>query len=321
MAYKDLSLKERHAIIRESVSRGIHRLSEIEAMYDASHAMPEQQIAVAPVEAAPQEVDINTQPNLLAEGGGIHIKPSKRGTFTAAATKHGKSVQAFASQVLAHKENYSPAMVKKANFARNASHWHGEGGDTTKVYSNYMDAIDAPKDVLGKLWLLGRMFARRQQDRGINPFGSGISNCTLSATQWVDPNNPIMSAKTIVSNPTAHGYIPISVEDAIPGDLIIASNKQDNAFHSMYIDGFDAENNPIVRYSRGAGVPSSLVSGITLGEYHKRDNGKHEKDNYYRYVENGIPLPEVTVTPNKKSTGGPLYPFSFSKAPLPRVRY
>ena len=66
--------------------------------------------------------------NPYAGGGSIHIKPSKRGTFTAAAKKHGKSVQAFASQVLAHKENYSPAMVKKANFARNAAKWHAEGG-------------------------------------------------------------------------------------------------------------------------------------------------------------------------------------------------
>lgn len=64
-----------------------------------------------------------------AEGGDIYIKPSKRGTFTAAAKKHGKSVQAFASQVLANKENYSPAMVRKANFARNAASWkHQEGG-------------------------------------------------------------------------------------------------------------------------------------------------------------------------------------------------
>lgn len=68
--------------------------------------------------------------NTFAEGGKIHIKPSKRGTFTAAAKKHGKSVQSFASQVLANKENYSPAMVKKANFARNASKWkHAFGGD------------------------------------------------------------------------------------------------------------------------------------------------------------------------------------------------
>lgn len=58
----------------------------------------------------------------------IRIKKKNRGTFTAAAKKHGKSVQAFASQVLAHKGNYSPAMVKKANFARNAARWHAEGG-------------------------------------------------------------------------------------------------------------------------------------------------------------------------------------------------
>lgn len=57
-------------------------------------------------------------------GGSIHIDPSKKGTFTAAASKHNMSVQEFASRVLRNKENYSPAMVKKANFARNASKWH-----------------------------------------------------------------------------------------------------------------------------------------------------------------------------------------------------
>lgn len=64
-----------------------------------------------------------------AKGGGIYIKPSKRGTFTAAATKHGMGVQEFASRVLANKEDYSPAMVKKANFARNSRNWNAFGGD------------------------------------------------------------------------------------------------------------------------------------------------------------------------------------------------
>lgn len=67
------------------------------------------------------------------EGGGIHIKPSKRGTFTAAASKHGMGVQAFASRVMANKENYSPAMVKKANFARNAAKWKHELGGEDKL--------------------------------------------------------------------------------------------------------------------------------------------------------------------------------------------
>ena len=75
------------------------------------------------------QLDSNIIANTAAYGGSINIKPSKRGTFTAEATKRGKSVQAFASQVLANKENYTPAMVKKANFARNASKWkHKDGG-------------------------------------------------------------------------------------------------------------------------------------------------------------------------------------------------
>ena len=64
-----------------------------------------------------------------AKGGGIYIKPSKRGTFTAAATKHGMGVQEFANKVLANKEDYSPAMIKKANFARNSRNWNAFGGD------------------------------------------------------------------------------------------------------------------------------------------------------------------------------------------------
>lgn len=77
-----------------------------------------------------QREKMNSRRNrrLYSEGGSINIKPNKRGTFTAAATKHGMGVQEFASKVLANKEDYSPAMVKKANFARNAAKWHSDGG-------------------------------------------------------------------------------------------------------------------------------------------------------------------------------------------------
>lgn len=80
------------------------------------------------VQSIPQQEGIDLGQPMYAKGGGIHIAPSKKGTFTAAAKKHGKSVQAFASQVLANKENYSPAMVRKANFARNSAKWHADGG-------------------------------------------------------------------------------------------------------------------------------------------------------------------------------------------------
>ena len=62
--------------------------------------------------------------NKHSNGGSIHIAPSKKGTFTAAATRHGMGVQEFAARVLRNKEDYSPSLVKKANFARNASKWN-----------------------------------------------------------------------------------------------------------------------------------------------------------------------------------------------------
>jgi hypothetical protein len=57
--------------------------------------------------------------------GGIYIDPSKRGTFKAQATRMGMGVQEAAAHILANKEDYSPAMVKKANFARNFAKEYG----------------------------------------------------------------------------------------------------------------------------------------------------------------------------------------------------
>lgn len=71
-----------------------------------------------------------------ANGGPIYIKPSKRGTFIAAAKQRGMGVQEFANKVLANKDNYSSAMVKKANFARNSAKWHALGGPLFEDFTN-----------------------------------------------------------------------------------------------------------------------------------------------------------------------------------------
>lgn len=56
---------------------------------------------------------------MMAQGG-IHLDPSKKGTFTAQATRMGMGVQEAASAILnAPEGRYTPAMRKKANFARN----------------------------------------------------------------------------------------------------------------------------------------------------------------------------------------------------------
>lgn len=67
--------------------------------------------------------------------GGIHIKESKKGTFTKAAKKRDMGVQEFARKVLSNKDQYSSAMVKKANFARNAKKWNNELGGEFKQYN------------------------------------------------------------------------------------------------------------------------------------------------------------------------------------------
>jgi hypothetical protein len=81
----------------------------------------------------------------MANKSKINIKPSKRGTFTKAAKKRGKGVQEFARTVLANKSRYSPAMVKKANFARNASKWDKQdGGPLLDEPINNLDISSAP---------------------------------------------------------------------------------------------------------------------------------------------------------------------------------
>lgn len=67
---------------------------------------------------------IGAKSNDYNSGKDIHIKPSKRGTFTKAAKQHGMSVQSFANRVLRNPSKYSAAMRKKANFAHNASKWN-----------------------------------------------------------------------------------------------------------------------------------------------------------------------------------------------------
>lgn len=66
---------------------------------------------------------IGAKSNDYNSGKDIHIKPSKRGTFTKAAKQHSMSVQSFANRVLRNPSKYSAAMRKKANFAHNAASW------------------------------------------------------------------------------------------------------------------------------------------------------------------------------------------------------
>lgn len=107
--------------------------------------------AYANNDSAQEELENKFKPEFKV-GGSIHIAPSKRGTFTAAATKHGMGVQSFASKVLSNKEDYSPAMIKKANFARNASKWKRRlgGKDQLRCGGKKKYAVGGVKPVISE---------------------------------------------------------------------------------------------------------------------------------------------------------------------------
>lgn len=161
------------------------------------------------------------------------------------------------------------------------------------VASNYDDAKDFTLDPFN--------YAIRKLSKTL--FGrGGISNCTLSATGWIDPNNQYMSAKNLFNNPES-GYVEVDKEYALPGDLLIAKNPEKDSYHTMLIEGFDGDD-PLLRYSRGGhNTKKNLVTGRSLKEYHRLDNeqgGNHTEDHYFRYnIPNEYWLPEIVVTPKK----------------------
>lgn len=162
-----------------------------------------------------------------------------------------------------------------------------------RVYSNYEQAVD------NKIPLWRIPLQKQLKNLGLP---SGLSNCTLSATQWVDPNNPIMSAATIFNSPSS-GYTKINGKDAVPGNLLITKNPETGGYHTMMIEGFTDSGEPILRYSNGDHTQDALRTNITLSEYHRRDNnqgGNHTEDHYFRYnYPNEVFLPEVTVWAQK----------------------
>lgn len=163
------------------------------------------------------------------------------------------------------------------------------------VASNYNDAIDFD---MNPIIYTVRKTAKNLIDRG------GLSNCTLSATQWIDPSNPYMSAKNIFNNPNS-GYTEISADEAIPGDLLITKNPKHNTYHTMLIEGLDKNNQPLLRYSKGGhDTKKNLVINRTLKDYHimdKAQGGNHTEDHYFRYnYPDEYWLPKVIITPKKE---------------------
>lgn len=78
----------------------------------------------------------------LFKEGGIMIKKKNRGKFTESANRANMGVQEYARHILANKEDYSPTLIKRANFARNAAKWNAFGGDLNTYGGTYNGGLE-----------------------------------------------------------------------------------------------------------------------------------------------------------------------------------
>ena len=93
----------------------------------------------------------------LFKEGGIMIKKENRGKFTESANRANMGVQEYARHILANKEDYSPILIKRANFARNFGGRKAFGGDLNSNYSTG-DIIEVSEEQANQLRRAGYEF-------------------------------------------------------------------------------------------------------------------------------------------------------------------
>lgn len=268
----------------------------------------------------------------LKKGSGIYIKKKNRGKF-----REYCGGEVTNECIQKAKKSKNPTLRKRATFAQNVRGWakkHSGGGETyTKEQeavrraltskepaSNYSDAVDMniwkPREVVTD-WVqrLGNLFGTHAR--------TGLSNCTLTASQWVNPKRPIGRAASIVTDPEKHQFSQIPEEYAIPGTLVIASKDPaqykdgvDNVYHTMLLTGFADKDydfsyggkdykikkgEPLVDYSRGQNMASELRRSIPLSVYNDQGEGK-TFNRFYKPKDDKITqimMPEIVITPKK----------------------
>lgn len=181
-----------------------------------------------------------------------------------------------------------------------------------QVYSNYAETVDNP---LNPLQQGGYNILRFLKDNIWEGIPSGVSNCTLTATQWVDPNVPIKQAPSITHNPQKYNYTQINSDDAVPGNLVITKVPNQERYHTMMITGFadkDGTYNfdgkyfpykkgePLLTYSRGGHDNSFIRKNVPLSVYTVNSDG-HTENMFFRYnYPNEVFLPEIVITTKKR---------------------
>lgn len=208
------------------------------------------------------------------------------------------------SQSLQTAGNYSDAIDGNISKARDIATKVADG--YTYMLNNYpvLGHLTTPLIATTAYWTKGKG----------EKVPTGISNCTLTVTQWIDPSQPLMRSQSIIDNGNKYGYAEIPEAHLLPGDLAIATNPTNNEHHTMLVHGFTKEqqnhtfqgkdyilppDHPLVRYSNGTTHPSGYRRSVGLMEYIDNSDGKTNV-RYFRHYDPGtneVLLPEIVVTP------------------------
>jgi hypothetical protein len=211
--------------------------------------------------------------------GGIHLDPAKKGTFKAQATRMGMSVQQAASHILANKEDYSPAMVKKANFAKNFA--KEEGGEIGEYKNGGYIGMDGKFHMAkGSGTFSGNAYYANGGEEDPNltaPYDGSNPNAPLP------PFDP--SAYQATQLPT--GYVGYSKKDPATGQFVPIDNvrKDDLWKHLSGSQRWNTGQTVTQKVGRGIGkiddaLNTGLVGAEAYSNYLKNNEAQNEYNNY-----------------------------------------
>lgn len=122
-------------------------------------------------------------------------------------------------------------------------------------------------------------FSTAQDMTGLQRFGAnhltwvpllGVDphTCLNTVTGFYDPNNTVAANVNMVAHPEDYGYKEIKQKEAIPGDLIILSDKTNHPKHAVMFDSVSEEN--------GIHNGFPFAPGDTLVNYSNGGRGKND---------------------------------------------
>jgi hypothetical protein len=214
--------------------------------------------------------------------GGIHLDPAKKGTFKAQATRMGMSVQQAASHILANKEDYSPAMVKKANFAKNFAKEEGGQIDEHR-HGGYIGMDGKFHMAKGSGTFSGNAYYAEGGEEDPNltaPYDGSNPNAPLP------PFDP--SAYQAMQLPT--GYVGYSKKDPATGQFVPIDNvrKDDLWKHLSGSQRWNTGQTVTQKVGRAAGDIGNAVNyGIAAaGAYSNYLQNNEKQNEYNNYTQN-----------------------------------